>query len=74
MTPFDNARQHAKPDCPKCHGTGKFLYDHNHGTICDLCCTHNMGWWQLGEGHGKENEGKWCCGAGCGKILDEPPS
>jgi hypothetical protein len=70
---FDNARAHARPDCPKCHGTGAFAYDYNHTTICNLCCTHNMGWWQLREHYGADND-KWCCRAGCGLTLDEEPS
>lgn len=40
MDAFANAAATAKPDCPKCKGTGTYMYDHNHGTVCDLCCTH----------------------------------
>ena len=67
-----NARANAKPDRPKCHGTGKWKYDHNHATICDICCQHNMGWWQLREHYGKDND-KWCCRAGCGHTREANP-
>jgi hypothetical protein len=59
---------YAKPDCPRCKGTGWYAYDHNHSTVCNLCCTHHEGWWLLKEHYG-ENNGKWCCCAGCGKAL-----
>jgi len=65
-----NAAQHAKPDCPKCKGTGQYQYSTHgtpHFTICDLCCPHNMGWWLLEQHYGKDN-GKLCCRAGCGKT------
>ena len=29
-----------------------------------------MGWWQLKKHYG-ENNGKWCCRAGCGKTVNE---
>ena len=69
---FQNARENARPDCPKCLGTGVFQYDHNHSTICNLCCKHNMGWWMLLEHYGNRN-GKWCCLAGCGFTRDDNP-
>ena len=53
--------------CEKCNDTGWFQYDHNHSTVCDRCCKHDKGWWLLTAAYG--NAGKWCCGAGCGKIL-----
>ena len=68
---WDNAKANAKPDCVRCHGTGSYMYDHNHGTICNLCCQHNMGWWELGEGHGND-AGKLCCKAGCGYTKVKP--
>jgi ribosomal protein S27AE len=66
---FENAKLYAKPECPKCLGTGSFMYDHNHRTVCDRCCTHNMGWWKL-EKHYGANNGKMCCSAGCGRTKD----
>ena len=72
MDAFAHARMNAKPDCPKCGGAGSYMYDHNHRTICDLCCRHDRGWWQLGEVHGVK-AGKWCCRAGCGKVVGEQP-
>lgn len=74
MDVWQNAAANAKPDCPRCHGTGSYMYDHNHGTVCNLCCQHNMGWWQLSEAHGATRAGKWCCTAGCGYVVDTPPS
>jgi len=46
------------------------MYDHNHGTICDLCCKHDKGRWHLQEHYGAKN-GKWCCLAGCGTLWKE---
>lgn len=73
---WENAKANAKPDCPQCHGQGQWIYTTYgtpHGTICNLCCKHNMGWWQLSECHGAENAGKWCCKAGCGYTVLERP-
>jgi len=56
------------PDCPKCHGIGFYIHDHNHSTICDLCCDHDKGWWYLKKYYGKNN-GKMCCLSGCGKTI-----
>ena len=73
---FDHAAKNARPDCPRCGGTGKYVYTTHgtpHSTICNLCCLHDRGWWMLTEGYG-ENNGKWCCKAGCGKILEEIPA
>lgn len=72
MDAFYNARVNAKPDCEKCHGTGSYMYDHNHGTVCYRCCRHNMGWWLLEQYYGTSN-GNWCCRAGCGLELGFNP-
>lgn len=66
-----NARRNAKLECEKCGGTGEYQYDENHWTICPKCCQHNMDWFQMGEEYGKQNEGKWCCKAGCGLVIDK---
>jgi hypothetical protein len=66
---FAAARLTAAPGCPKCHGKGVYMYDHNHSTICNLCCPHDKGYWQLLEHYGADN-GKWCCRAGCGKMIE----
>jgi hypothetical protein len=61
--------------CPQCYdpisatNLGHYMYDENHGTICDLCCTHAQGWWLLTEHYG--NPGMWCCKAGCGHSISE---
>lgn len=70
---FAHARANARPDCPKCNGSGTYMYDHNHGTICDLCCRHDQGWWLLVQHYGASN-GKWCCRAGCGTKRDDEPA
>lgn len=64
---FAHARANARPDCPKCNGTGAISYDENHTTICRACCKHDRGWWLLERHYGKDN-GKLCCLAGCGKT------
>lgn len=69
---WSNARHNAEPECSKCRGAGTYMYDHNHGKICELCCKHNMGWWQLTEGFA--NPGWWCCLAGCGFSVPERPA
>lgn len=73
---FAKAAKNARPNCPKCHGTGTYQYSTigtPHFTVCDLCCRHDMGWWLLEKHYGDDN-GKWCCRAGCGKKLDEKPN
>lgn len=61
------------PNCPKCGGTRLYRYDENHATICDQCCPHERGWWQLpDEGYG-DLSGLWCCKIGCGTVLAEQP-
>lgn len=69
---FEHAMANANKDCPKCHGTGRYQYSTRgtpHHTICDLCCKHDRGFWQLKEHYGKNNN-KWCCRAGCGYVRD----
>ena len=71
---WKHAKDNANTDCPKCHGSGTFMYDKEHSTICNECCKHTLGWWELVEHYGKNN-GKMCCLAGCGfvrlKEIDE---
>jgi len=69
---FASAAMNADRDCPKCHGTGVYRYDDRHAAICDACCKHNQGWWQLEGAYGLDN-GRWACKAGCGVIVDTPP-
>lgn len=57
--------------CLKCHGTGWYRYDWEHHQVCPDCCKHSKGWWKLGENHGKQNNGKWCCLNGCGKTYSD---
>jgi len=68
-----NATMNADPACKKCHGTGLYDYDDGHTAICSLCCKHNVGWWQLEGCYGEDN-GRWACKAGCGLIVDKPPT
>lgn len=69
---IENIKAHARLDCPQCHGAGFYMYDHNHGQPCNLCCQHDQGWWQLTEAYGKHS-GKWCCKAGCGEMREQNP-
>lgn len=57
-----------KYKCSKCKDTGGYMYDENHGKICEVCCPHTGGWWVLREHYGKDN-GKFCCLGGCGYKL-----
>jgi len=69
---FEHAKQNANKDCPKCHGAGSYQYSTHgtpHFTICNLCCKHDRGFWKLVEHYGNDN-GKWCCIAGCGFLKD----
>ena len=63
--------------CPKCNGTMWYKYDHNHSTICNECCKHDQGWWELSKKHhaskyidGADN---YCCKAGCGTMRRDLP-
>lgn len=58
--------------CSKCNDTGWFQYDHNHSQPCYVCCKHDKGFWQLLKHYGEDN-GKWCCLAGCGYLLTFNP-
>lgn len=60
--------------CPKCNGRGTYFYDDKHGKICEVCCSHDLGWWQLGLGPGcGDKAGKWACMRGCGTVREENP-
>lgn len=70
---FEHAKENARPDCPECNGTGMYQYSTRgtpHFTVCKLCCKHDRGWWRLDDFYGEDN-GKWCCRAGCGKMLTD---
>ena len=67
-----SAAMTAEPDCPKCCGKGVYKLDGRHLAVCDLCCKHNQGWWLLEGAYGNDN-GRWACKAGCGRIVDTPP-
>lgn len=56
--------------CPKCGGTGWYKYDHNHSTVCPMCCKHRKGYWLLTEWYDGYVVGdEWCCLNGCGHIV-----
>jgi hypothetical protein len=57
--------------CDVCHGTRWIRYDENHRRRCDFCCMHPSGVWLLEEAYGEDN-GKFCCRAGCGTTWDSP--
>ena len=54
--------------CLKCKDTGWYMYDHNHGKVCEECCPCDEGWFELKEYYGEDN-GKMCCVRGCGKVI-----
>jgi len=56
--------------CPKCGGTGWYSYDHNHTAVCNKCCKHDKGWWELTSGYAgyMDGEDNACCSAGCGTM------
>ena len=56
--------------CKKCNDTGWYMYDHNHSTICDICCKHDKGWFNVSEHqHGYiPDSDNACCLAGCGVM------
>lgn len=62
-----------KPTCSKCGGTGWYKYGHNHATICNECCLHSQGWWELTEEYAgyREGEDNACCRDGCGTMRRE---
>lgn len=70
MNSFEAAAASARPGCPKCHGKGSYMYDHNHGTICDLCCLHQGLRWKLS--HHYAGWPGMCCAAGCGHVERSP--
>jgi len=67
-----SAALNADPDCAKCGGAGVWSIAEGQLAVCDFCCKHNQGWWQLEGGYGPDN-GRWACKAGCGVIVDTPP-
>jgi hypothetical protein len=69
---YASAAMNADRDCPICHGAGVYRYSDRNMAICDLCCKHNQGWWQLEGAYGPDN-GRWACKVGCGVIVDTPP-
>ena len=68
---YASAAMNADPDCPKCKASGIYQRSDRYLAICDMCCKHNQGWWQLEGGYGADN-GRWACKAGCGMIVDAP--
>jgi hypothetical protein len=69
---YVSAAMNADRDCPTCHGAGVYRFTDRSMAICDLCCKHNQGWWQLEGAYGPDN-GRWACKVGCGTIVDTPP-
>jgi hypothetical protein len=67
-----SAAMNADPGCKKCGGAGVSPCGEGQLSVCDRCCKHNQGWWQLEGGYGADN-GRWACKAGCGIIVDAPP-
>lgn len=59
-------------ECPKCGGSGHYAYDDNHAKICEVCCPHDQGWFELKEHYGNRN-GQMCCKRGCGFTRERTP-
>ncbi len=57
-------------NCSKCASTGWYKYDRDHSTVCDKCCKHDKGWWELSEHYYGYEKGanNNCCKAGCGTM------
>ena len=56
--------------CKKCNDTGFYMYDETHSKVCEVCCPHNCGFWELKEHYGNDNS-KLCCSLGCGFVKDK---
>lgn len=54
----------------ECKGTGWRPYDRNHTQVCEFCCKHDPGWWELTPSSAgyKKGENNLCCKAGCGTM------
>ncbi len=69
---YDRIFRKKTPVCKKCNGTGWYQYDDIHSTICNKCCQHDQGWWELEkEFHGKsyiDGADNFCCRNGCGTM------
>lgn len=64
-------------ECKKCGGSGAYQYDDRHTKLCEACCTHPEGWWELTEHYVSYQKGadNRCCQRGCGTMArDLPPS
>jgi hypothetical protein len=35
--------------CKTCGGSGFFYYDENHAMICQNCCNHTNGFWEVSK-------------------------
>ncbi len=58
-------------DCKKCNGKGHYMYRDNHRKMCEDCCPHDKGWWEVTEhyaGYIKGGDNR-CCKAGCGQLF-----
>ena len=60
--------------CKKCNGTGWYQYTTRgtpHSKVCEACCKHDKGWWELTEHYQGYIEGtdNRCCNAGCGTMY-----
>jgi len=68
---MDNVKP--KSDCPRCGGTGWYMYDYNHNKPCELCCAHDKGWWKLTKYYDgyRPGEKTYACTVGCGTLKHE---
>lgn len=58
--------------CTKCNSTGHYHYDEHHAKICEICCLHSQGRWEIPYGTAGHRPGKktWACSTGCGAMFD----
>lgn len=57
--------------CVHCNGTGWRPLQSDKAKVCEHCCKHDQGWWELTEHYegfvdGGDNR---CCLAGCGTMA-----
>ena len=56
-------------ECKSCSGKGWYSYDKNHSKVCEVCCTHDEGFFVLSDLYA--NAGDLCCMNGCGFTKEQ---
>lgn len=57
--------------CKTCNDTGWHEYNNGHSVVCNKCCPHDKGWWELSKNYMGYIEGadNRCCLNGCGTMY-----